>query len=86
MQTTPDCILGAEYQKRVSTVARQHLHKQFTVLKALHTALPHYGSNVVLIVGQAIQSKGCIVLQVAIARRHQLQQRWQPTSLNTKQE
>ena len=60
---------------------RQHLHKQLAVLEALDAALPHYGCYVVLIVCQAVQSKGCIVLQVAIAGGHELQQGRQATSL-----
>ncbi len=57
------------------------LHKELAVLKALDATLAHNGCNVVLVVCEAVQRKRCIVLQVAIARGHQLQQRGQPTQL-----
>ena len=61
--------------------SRADLHKQLTLLQSLHATLPHNGSNIVLTVCQAVQSKGCIVLQVAVARSHQLQQRPQAPRL-----
>ena len=58
-----------------------HLHQELAILQTLHSALAHYGRDVVLVVCQSIEGKGCIVLQVAIARCHELQQRWQPSRL-----
>ena len=71
-------------QKAQAALMTPHLHQELAVLQALHSALAHYGRNIVLVVRQPIQGKGCIVLQVAVARGHELQQRRQPSRLRAR--
>ena len=61
-----------------------HLHQELAVLQALYTALAHYGRDVVLVVRQSVQCEGRIVLQIAVARRHELKQRRQPSRLRAR--
>ena len=55
--------------------ALSYLHKELAVLQTLHATLADYGCDVVLVVSEAIQGKGRVVLQIAVARSHELQQR-----------
>ncbi len=58
-----------------------HLHQQLAVLQAGDAAFTHNCGDVVLVVRESIQRECCIVLQVAVFRRHELQQRRQAARL-----
>lgn len=58
-----------------------HLHQKLALLQRLHAALAHDGGNVVLAVCQAVEGEGCVVLQIAVAGGHELQEGPQTTSL-----
>ena len=51
------------------------LHKHVALLQSLNAAMAHDGGDVVVAVCQAVQGEGCVVLQVAVARGHEGEQR-----------
>lgn len=80
--TITTAAVCSAYDHLYMSRAGQHLHKQLAILQTLHSALPDYGCDVVLIVCQAVQGEGGIMLQVAISGRHELQQWRQAASLH----
>lgn len=57
------------------------LHNELGLLQALHAAVAHDVCHVVLVVREAVQCKGGVVLQIPVLALQQLQKRPQPARL-----
>mmetsp|Transcript_2401 Transcript_2401/g.6021 ORF Transcript_2401/g.6021 Transcript_2401/m.6021 type:complete len:449 (+) Transcript_2401:472-1818(+) len=58
------------------------LHDEVAVDEALHAALADDVRDVVLVVREAVEREGRVVLQVAVARVHEVQQRLEPAGVD----